>query len=359
MSFANIKKAEEVSKQPVPEPIYPKEEDVRPISNIIQKFKIIRQPPTDVTADTNTAKSIVLRWKETTNATEYRVEMKKSNESDFHEIYRGANTTTTVGDLKEEGKHQFRVCAVYGSEISGWSRVVKAKPWILRAPQNIAASSDIGDTIKVSWNEVNSPANNLVSYQVEVQPAGDPFRTKSYSSEKTSIIERGLDAGREYVARVRSVCGNSSSEWGKVVSIKTKVPKCLIGHNLVPYDIEEYQRRGLIGTISCDNCKNLYQVGSRGIFYGCRICDYDLCPECIKKPMHLQRRECAKGHPLTLVTLGGRLAGRQYNGVNCDICRKININTQTYPVNYLILYCPLCEYDVCHECVQRYEHEAH
>lgn len=359
VTSTNIKRAEEASRKPVPEPIYPKDEDLRTISNSIQKFVTIKQTPKGITANTEEANSLTLSWDKAPNATEYRAEMKRSNESDFHEIYRGTGTTVTIRDLKEEGKHQLRVCAVYGNDPSGWSDVVKVKPWVLLPPKGVVVSSEMGDSIEAKWNEVRVPVRNTVSYQVEIQPVRNTAMGKSFISGEASIIERGFEPGKEYAIRVRSVCGDSASEWGKAVSITTKIPGCLVGHTLVPYDIEDSQRRGILHTITCDNCGSSHSWGSKGIFYGCRTCNYDLCPECIKKPVHLQRKECASGHPLTLVTLAQRLAGKPFNGIICDICRKKGIFATKYPADYLVLYCPICEYDVCNECTQRYGCGSH
>lgn len=221
----SVKRAEEVSKQPIPEPIYPSDEDMRATLDAVQRLMDSVKPiPRGAAVKAESANSLTLSWKKTPNATEYRVEMKRPNESDFHEIYRGPNTTTTVGSLKEEGKHQLRICAAYGSEVSGWSEAVQGKPWILRAPQNIVTSSEEFKSIKATWNEVRGPVNAPVSYQIEVKLTENKSWVKMFNSDKTFITEKGFEGGKDYSVRVRSVCCGTTSEWSGSVNAK---PCCL------------------------------------------------------------------------------------------------------------------------------------
>lgn len=360
MSFQNIKQAELTSKVPVPGLIYPRDEDMEIITSKIKKLvDLTREAPKGLTVDTSLANSLTISWDESPNATGYIAEMKKTNESDFHEIYRGTNTTTTVNCLKEEEKHQFRVRAVYGSEMSGWSDVVKAKPWLLFVPRNLEVVSQTSDSIKATWDEVSVPFNAAVSYRVGVQETGSHLSTMVYNTDKPTFTKNGLNPKKEYAVRVRAVCGSASSEWSNQAAVTTKPIKCFVGHNLEPYTMNEAFEIYNSDRIQCDNCSKTILRGAQEILYGCRICNYDLCSECIKKPIHLQRKECSRGHPLTLVTISQRLHDKSYDYVICDLCRKGNIGPAYYPPNYLILYCPICEYDICNECIHVYDATTH
>lgn len=361
MSAINLKRAENISKIPVPDPIYPRNEELKTTFNLIQELMNTTKPvPKELIANTDQANSLTLMWSKTPEATGYRVEMKKPNESSFREIYQGANTMTTINGLTKEEKHSLRVCAVYGCEMSGWSDVIKVKPWILHPPKNIKAASETSDSIKVMWDEVENMSQVSFCYQVFIREKNNQSMTKSFISNVPLIDEKGFIPGKEYVVCVRTICGDKYSKWSNVALVATRPLKCPIGHNLNPYDLKvEIANGRLSWGVTCDICK---KMPPSGVLCGCRICNFDICSECMNNRIHLQRKECPKGHSLTSMTLSQIFNYcPQYSSqsLSCDICKNPNINSASHPPNYPVLHCLTCNHDVCNECAQAYGSGTH
>lgn len=233
---------------------------------------------------------------------------------------------------------------------SGWSEATKVKPWFLCAPKNIRTSEAI-TSVEVSWDPIDISATVPINYQIEIQ-SGENKTTKTYTTDKTSIIEEGLEPGSNYTARVRTVCDGETSEWSEDIFRSLKVNACPANHTLEPYDLEDAFMKHGIYRVLCNNCNMSFMRGGiQEMFYGCRACNYNLCPGCSKKPVIIKKKECPKGHILNSGTLAQRLGGTPNKCIKCNCCKK-DFGVSSSP-DLLISYCPTCNYYLCPECLDK------
>lgn len=357
---ASIAKAEEVSRMPVLAPIYPEDEELQSTKAALQRLlNVVKPIPKNLCARAEPTGKVTLTWDRATNASGYRAEMRAPGEKAFREIYRGSGTSTTTRGLvcsndEGEGKeYQMRVCALYEGEESGWSDAVSVRPWCLVPPKGVSATSDASDAIRVTWDGAGVAGGRAVSYKVEICA---PSFAKTYVSDKPFLSEKGFEPLKEYSVRVCSVLGREESAWSSPsVTVKTQCPRCLMGHDLTPYIVSEICSRYRFSQIACDICQKTFSRDYKGTLYGCRVCNCDLCPECVKTFKRTTTMKCKNGHSLALVPLGLRLSGKPYSCVICDICGKNGITCRTCSSNYPILHCHACDYDVCPECAAKYK----
>ena len=354
MTFNTIKEAEATSKKPIPEPIVPKEGDVeRLFDEMVKVVGSDRPAPINVIGKTELPGSIELTWDLTPKATGYIVGMKPASQSTFREAYFGANNRAVINGLTTEEKHTLRACACYGAEKSRWSDAVEVKPWCLYVPQSVVGTSDAGDSINVTWEERHPIVRQAISYNVELQDEEGNPAAMTHNSATTSLTMSSLMPGKTYFIRVRSFCQGVTSEWSQRTPVTTKTIKCPRGHNLTLTTTNLLYNNFGTDSICCDCCRNPIGGGQPATAYCCRLCDYDLCLECIKKSSMLHRKQCTRGHTLVLTGIRQRLNGRPFSGITCDICRS-SFSIRNIRGNLPIYYCSTCDYDACPECAQKY-----
>ena len=84
-------------------------------------------------------------------------------------------------------------------------------------------------TLSVTWNPPQSDAA-ITEYQVEYRTSGTPSWINathiSVSPPATSINVTGLDAGAEYIVRVRAVSEVATGEWSVEQTTRTADSEC-------------------------------------------------------------------------------------------------------------------------------------
>lgn len=101
------------------------------------------------------------------------------------------------------------------------------------------------------------------------------------------------------------------------------------------------------GHWKCDNCSRESSVTQP---FHCAQCSFDLCQECISG-----YRTPAHQHPLFYVETSHRFYPEQ-NGVwQCDICQKTSTDLQQIHS----FHCSLCNFDMCHSCMEEKQHPIH
>ena len=93
----------------------------------------------------------------------------------------------------------------------------------LQVPQGLKVENSIVNGFEVSWSPV---AGEGISYFVEMANSDSPEEIPKivYNGPKTSCLVDGLDAGAEYVFRVRSVSGNTMGEWSGKIAKNVEPP---------------------------------------------------------------------------------------------------------------------------------------
>ena len=123
-------------------------------------------------------------------------------------------------------------------------------------------------------------------------------------------------------------------------------------------EMRKYQANGWY----CDICNNKDHCFFNNMFaFHCKICDYDLCFDCMKKHdyrtvndnmikhSHKGKKVYVTKHPHYLI-----LSGKEdrYNGKNyswdCDICKIVACDS------VYSFHCKGCGYDVCSNCFEKY-----
>lgn len=121
--------------------------------------------------------------------------------------------------------------------------------------------------------------------------------------------------------------------------------KCRNHHQMYHYlDLSSFKvkrsRNAASEVITCAVCAKEWT----GASYACKLCDYELCENCITVTPKLT---CDRKHELILRSdVVSYYAGLGYNCWNCDICKR-KYNTASW-------HCRECRFDECQECYRYY-----
>ena len=187
-------------------------------------------PPNNLTTKAESWDAISLSWDPVTvrsgGAIGYTVEMKKERDNnEFTEIYKGTETRFMKIGLSQDTEYSFRVCVVCGNETGEWSDVVCEKTQKVPIPGYFSARAESWDMISLSWDPVTVRPGKAVGYVIEMKGDKESEFTEIYKGAETKFTRTKLHQDTVYGFRVRTVCGNESSEWSVVAKEKTqKVP---------------------------------------------------------------------------------------------------------------------------------------
>ncbi len=163
--------------------------------------------------------SIIVRWAEVGDATEWQVEYGPQGFVPGQGTVRTtAETSCTLTGLQPGTSYDFYVRAVCDStETSEWTGpLTETTPPVVvpdtcHAPADIAAAVLSGDSVRVSWTE----AGDATEWQVEYGLQGFvPGQGTVRTTAETSCTLTGLQPGTSYDFYVRAVCDSTeTSEW--------------------------------------------------------------------------------------------------------------------------------------------------
>ena len=116
-------------------------------------------------------------------------------------------------ELDTEYAIRVRCCAGERTINGRWSEVAVVRTQRLPAPSNVRVKSDTWDSITLTWDAVEGAS----FYQIEVD------ESKFWNASTTNAFtKRGLLPETDYTFRVRTVKGNTVSEWSVVVKGRTQ-----------------------------------------------------------------------------------------------------------------------------------------
>lgn len=181
----------------------------------------------EFTITNKSLKAVVTYDTEYNDIDQIHLQILKDGKTIKYNLYLNANDATDMvtfnQTLSEVGSYQVRarVCSKDSgtnlwSEYSAWSSSVDTRP---NPPKLNTISVIDDDKIKLLWSSVS----NITQYQIEyVADSNDYFNSNSVSSvtvdNLTSYIISGLESGKTYYFRVRSVNGSDKSEPSNVMS---------------------------------------------------------------------------------------------------------------------------------------------
>ncbi len=182
------------------------------------------QAPSQLTAGSVAATSLVLSWRDNSNnETGFRIERKVSG-GRFVEIQTApANTIrVTIGSLTAGTSYTFRVRAANASGFSAYSNAiaVRTSGGALAAPAGLTAVSRSASRVLLTWRDMS---RGETGFRIERSVASGPYKVvATVPANATSYLVRGLSPNTAYKFRVRAVGANSiRSLYSNVVSIRT------------------------------------------------------------------------------------------------------------------------------------------
>ena len=217
---------EHIAREPVPSFCVPSSDDLdrvkKVISELTTKIKIqeIVQCPQGITGAALSFNSIRLTWEKNPGDIRYQVEMRKSNEGSFFNVYNGSPSNFTVTGLAPETKCFFRIRAVSNScSVSEWSEIVEVVTRKISVPINLSAKVTSWDTVGLSWCSDSSE----LMFRVKISETSETESTSSIKecSKGTQYIASGLKPGTTYIFRVQAGNGNEWGKWSEAVTVKT------------------------------------------------------------------------------------------------------------------------------------------
>ena len=164
--------------------------------------------PSNITTKSTTCDFIIFTWDAVEGASFYQIEVDGSKPWG-----KTTENTFTKKGLLPNTEHTFRVRVVRGDSVSEWSDIVKRRTQKLPPPSKITVKSIAWDSITFTWDAVEGAS----FYQIEVDVS--KFLSRSSTNTFTKI---GLLPNTEHTFRVRTVRGNSVSEWSDVVKRRTQ-----------------------------------------------------------------------------------------------------------------------------------------
>ena len=110
-------------------------------------------------------------------------------------------------------------------------------------PKNLRVDSVTDSAVELSWDQPNSEADKVLSYQVSVKRVGSSSRLfnrnaeRTFEARETRYTMRNLDVGKEYEFRVRCKFGDGWGTWGEKTQVKVDFTRCV--WRMSPDGIEE------------------------------------------------------------------------------------------------------------------------
>jgi hypothetical protein len=199
--------------------------------------------PANFRSTAQASNSITLAWNTASNATGYKVEYKKSSDSNwstFSPAPSASATTVTVTGLTVNTDYQFRLAATNAGGSSAYAAVVNASTK-LASPANFKSTTQTDTSLNVSWSAVPNATNYVLQYK---SVSVSSWSNVSFSGTSANIT--GLNADKEYHVRIQATgAGGAASDYVEI-NVITKptsgqpTPKNLraitVGQNTVEFD---------------------------------------------------------------------------------------------------------------------------
>lgn len=195
-------------------------------SNSIEE--VIPLSPKNLIATNETDSQISLAWTDSSdNETGFEIELSSDDfTTSVDNIILPENTTSfDVDGLNSGTSYSLRVRAVNNIGNSEWSNTVKQKTndFILNRPNdpgNVVATSDVYDTINVTWTD-NSDDENGFYIQWATDSGFVDYNDEDIEVNETSFIIPGLIASTTYYVRIRAENSIADSFWVESNSVTT------------------------------------------------------------------------------------------------------------------------------------------
>lgn len=155
--------------------------------------------------------SIKIGWKSVSGATKYRIDQRRSDESDYKTLTSSCTSTSyTSNNLMSGSTYYYRVYAINGAGTSKRSATYEAhtKP---AAPNQPEVNRDSASQLTISWNNVSGATKYKLLYR---RADESEYKTLSSNITGTSYTHTGLRAGTKYLYRVVALRECSVGEEG-------------------------------------------------------------------------------------------------------------------------------------------------
>lgn len=201
----------------------------------IRRFKITvyysvpnPNPPTGVSATTQSYSSIRISWNSVSGATRYRVYKSTSYSGSYSEVYSGSSTSYLNTGLNSNTTYYYKVKACSGSSnnsCSGYSNVVHATTSsnVPNVPTGLSAVAQSSSSIYIDWNSVSG----AYRYRLYKSTSYSGSYSQIYSGGTSSYTNTGLNSNTTYYYKVKACSGNSSSScsnYSNIVHATTNEP---------------------------------------------------------------------------------------------------------------------------------------
>lgn len=189
-------------------------------AKVIDPMCVACATPTGLSSSGLNGDTATLSWDAVPGANLYKIEIEdeQNTPNSYHvETHVSGTTFTTVG-LQAGATYKFKVRSICGSEKSEWSNWVYlngnsggGSNGPCDAPGGLSANAVGNGTYLLSWTKVST----AVQYQIEVE---DEQNNPSNFHVELPVADTfyeisGLQAGVLYKYKVRSLCGNTKSDW--------------------------------------------------------------------------------------------------------------------------------------------------
>lgn len=153
--------------------------------------------PVNVTAVSKSYNSIKVTWGKVDGAQKYEVYRSTSKSSGYSKIGTTKGTSYTDKKLKTNQKYYYKVNAVYGKYISGYSSVTNTKA-VPAATSTLTITSRDYNQLSIAWKKV-SGANKYVLYRSTREGSG---YKKLGTFFTTTFLDSGVKGGVKYYYKV-------------------------------------------------------------------------------------------------------------------------------------------------------------
>ncbi|CAL2095597.1 S8 family serine peptidase [Tenacibaculum sp. 190524A02b] len=179
--------------------------------------------PINMTSDTKTETSIKIDWSSVIEANSYELRYKAIGELNWKSILVNTNSTV-INNLKKTTEYQVQVRAKgnFGTSVFSERKVFWTSNNNPLPPNNVSPFARRLKSAGLKWDEVDDATAYEVSYKKSTDANWIIFIPRSKNRAKLN----GLTEQTEYQIRVRSIYGNTYSEYSDELVFFTGTPVC-------------------------------------------------------------------------------------------------------------------------------------
>lgn len=179
--------------------------------------------PENVTVRAITPESASVSWNAVTAANSYKLQFRKSGETNFTEVAVTGNAHTISG-LLQGTAYEVQVLAICTNATSNFSPPVNFSTSLrCEFPPGFTAVNITETSALLSWGfYANGDKKNI-----EFRKSGEAeFTSITIHRDSTTRILTGLQPGTAYEARIRSVCSGEFSPFSSLIRFTTRAARC-------------------------------------------------------------------------------------------------------------------------------------